>query len=68
LVSNTLPTLLLAIPVIFAPEIRRALERLGRTGSFFIQDNYSSEFERIIQSVVEASRRIAERKRAAGKD
>ncbi len=65
LVSNTLPTLLLAIPVIFAPEIRRALERLGRTGSFFIQDNYSSEFERIIQSVVEASRRIAERKYGA---
>lgn len=65
LISNTLPTLLLAIPVIFAPEIRRALERLGRTGSFFIQDNYSSEFERIIQSVVEASRRIAERKYGA---
>jgi len=62
LVSNTLPTLLLAIPVIFAPEIRRALERLGRTGSFFTQENYSTEMERIIFSVVEASRRIAERK------
>jgi diadenylate cyclase len=32
LISNTLPTLLLAIPVIFAPEIRRILERIGRTG------------------------------------
>ena len=30
LIKNTLPALLLAIPVIFAPEIRRALERLGR--------------------------------------
>jgi diadenylate cyclase len=62
LVGNTLPTLLLAIPVIFAPEIRRVLERLGRTGSIFASDQYSSEMERIIQQVVRAARRIAERK------
>lgn len=29
---NSLPALLIAIPIIFQPEIRRALERLGRTG------------------------------------
>jgi diadenylate cyclase len=62
LVTNTLPTLLLAIPVIFAPEIRRVLERIGRTGSIFAQDQFSSELERIIQNIVRASRRIAERK------
>ena len=62
LVTNTLPILLLAIPVIFAPEIRRVLERLGRTGSIFAQDHFSTEMERIIQNVVQASRRIAERK------
>ena len=62
LVGNILPTLLLAIPVIFAPEIRRVLERLGRTGSLFAQDQYSSEMDRIIQQVVRAARRIAERK------
>ncbi len=62
LVSNTLPTLLLAIPVIFAPEIRRVLERIGRTGSIFAHEQYSSEMDRIIQQVVRASRRIAERK------
>ncbi len=62
LVSNTLPTLLLAIPVIFAPEIRRVLERIGRTGSIFAQDQYTSEMERIIQQVVRATRRIAEKK------
>jgi len=33
LVNAVLPALLLAIPVIFAPEIRRALEKLGRAGS-----------------------------------
>lgn len=62
LVSNTLPTLLLAIPVIFAPEIRRMLERIGRTGSIFAHEQYSSEMYRIIQQVVRAARRIAERK------
>ncbi|NQS91095.1 MAG: TIGR00159 family protein, partial [Chloroflexi bacterium] len=62
LVSNTLPTMLLAIPVIFAPEIRRVLERLGRSGSIFVQEQYSTEMEKIIQNVVRATRRIAERK------
>ena len=33
LIRSTLPALLLAIPVIFAPEIRRGLERLGRAGT-----------------------------------
>lgn len=62
LITNTLPTLLLAIPVIFAPEIRRVLERIGRTGSVFAQDQYTSEMEKIIQQVVRATRRIAEKK------
>jgi len=62
LIANTLPTMLLAIPVIFAPEIRRVLERLGRTGSILTQDSLSTEMERIILNVVQASRRIAERK------
>lgn len=34
LFSTTLPALILAIPVIFQPELRRALERLGRTGRY----------------------------------
>jgi diadenylate cyclase len=62
LITSTLPTMLLAIPVIFAPEIRRVLERIGRTGSIFSQDHLSTEMEKIIQNVVRATRRIAERK------
>lgn len=34
LVGTAVPTLLLAIPVIFQPELRRALEQIGRTGSY----------------------------------
>src|SRR3972149_4040793 len=31
---NSFPAILIAIPIIFQPEIRRFLERLGRTGRF----------------------------------
>jgi diadenylate cyclase len=33
---NTLPVILVAIPVIFQPELRRALERLGRTAPVIV--------------------------------
>ncbi len=33
LIRNSIPALLVAIPVIFQPELRRALERLGRPGT-----------------------------------
>ena len=45
-IQTTLPALLLAIPVIFAPEIRRGLERLGRAGpSNLIRRRIASEEE-----------------------
>ena len=31
---NSFPAILIAIPIIFQPEIRRFLERVGRTGRF----------------------------------
>lgn len=42
LLRHSLPALLLAIPIIFQPEIRRALERLGRTGvrAWFSRPSY----------------------------
>src|SRR5690349_16119848 len=45
LIQSTLPALLLSIPVIFAPEIRRALERLGRAGTLTIvqSGNHTSD-------------------------
>ncbi|NDE06866.1 MAG: TIGR00159 family protein, partial [Chloroflexi bacterium] len=33
LVQNSLPAVLIAIPVVFQPELRRVLEQLGRTGN-----------------------------------
>jgi len=60
LVSNTLPTLLLAIPVIFAPEIRRALERIGRTGTFFSTEGYTSEIGKSIHAAAQAADTLSE--------
>lgn len=69
LIQSTLPALLLAIPVIFAPEIRRALERLGRAGTVtFLQtsDHATTEdVQEAIHAVVEAAARLSARQHGA---
>lgn len=66
LVRTTLPTLLLAIPVIFAPEIRRALERLGRAGFVRLsRQQASDEALRTIAVLVSAAVRLSDRKHGA---
>ncbi len=65
LVRNTLPALLLAIPVIFAPEIRRTLERLGRAGEIIPGSRADTDMQDAISAVVSASARLAERKHGA---
>ncbi|HSJ54671.1 MAG TPA: diadenylate cyclase CdaA [Anaerolineae bacterium] len=59
LVSTALPALLIAIPVIFQPELRRALERLGRTGGLLLRVQQEEEMERIIDEVTRAVHRLA---------
>jgi len=69
LVSTALPALFLAIPVIFAPEIRRGLERLGRAGSgtiFLRQPNTSTQaMQQTISAVVSAAARLSIRQHGA---
>ena len=65
LVGNTLPALLLAIPVIFAPEIRRTLERLGRAGTILPSGIASTDIQETITSVVSASARLSDRRHGA---
>src|SRR5512139_4314618 len=57
LIQSMLPALLLAIPVIFAPEIRRALERLGRAGSILEGSRATSagDIQDSINAVVSAA-------------
>jgi len=69
LISSVLPALVFAIPVIFAPEIRRALERVGRAGnvSFLARARNISErqLEETLDGVIQASGRLSERHHGA---
>lgn len=67
LIQNTLPALLLAIPVIFAPEIRRGLERIGRAGTIFSPGGRVTNQETLdtIRAVVSASARLSARQHGA---
>jgi diadenylate cyclase len=67
LVSSALPALLLSIPVIFAPEIRRALERIGRAGAFVPSASRvaSAKTELAIQAIVNAAARLSARQHGA---
>jgi diadenylate cyclase len=65
--QNSLPALLLSIPVIFAPEIRRTLERLGRAGTIWPVTIKSADviLEQTIHSVVSAVARLSARQHGA---
>ena len=65
LVKTALPALLVAIPVIFQPELRRALERLGRTGSLLVRVQQEEEVERIIDEVARAAHRLSSERHGA---
>jgi diadenylate cyclase len=68
LIRTSLPALLLAIPVIFAPEIRRGLERLGRAGttpSFFGLKQAAPGTEEVIHALVIAAVRLSAREHGA---
>lgn len=69
LVKNVVPALLFAIPVIFAPEIRRGLEKLGRAGSSRLlvhqTDSQLQLMEKTIRAVVTAAARLSAREHGA---
>jgi diadenylate cyclase len=69
LVDNGLPALLISIPVILQPELRRALERLGRTvgGGTGVLAATSRELSTadILEEIVAACARLSERHHGA---
>ncbi|HEY9076564.1 MAG TPA: diadenylate cyclase CdaA [Anaerolineaceae bacterium] len=69
LIRTVMPTLLFAIPVIFAPEIRRGLERLGRAGSGTLfgkpDARQTLEIQQMIHGVVTAAARLSSRNHGA---
>jgi diadenylate cyclase len=68
LVDKALPALLIAIPVVFAPEIRRGLERLGRAGTptfGIFSKGRPGVMAATIHTVVEACARLSARRHGA---
>lgn len=69
LFQTIVPALLFAIPVIFAPELRRGLEKLGRAGTPQLlrrqSTTYNMTVEQTIRAVVTASARLSAREHGA---
>ena len=59
LMEKILPALLVSIPVIFQPELRKALERLGRAGGLIDRPMREAAANRAITQVVRACRMLA---------
>ena len=65
LINKTLPALLVAIPIIFQPELRRALERLGRTSKILLGARQNPEIEEAINAVSRAVPGLSELRHGA---
>lgn len=65
LIRNSVPALLVAIPVVFQPELRRALERLGRTQFLFSRWRGEEVVEQVIEQLVVACEALSERRHGA---
>ena len=65
LLQNILTFAAVAIPVIFQPELRRALERLGRAGFFAARQAPDDTRLKIIDDICQAAERLSERRHGA---
>lgn len=59
--GQTLPVLLISLPVIFQPEIRRALEQLGQTRAWMpqLRPRHDDQAERTVSELVKAAAQLA---------
>ncbi len=65
LLENALTVLAIAIPVIFQPELRQLLQKLGRAGLFFNRAPHETLRARIIEDVCQAAERLSDRRHGA---
>jgi diadenylate cyclase len=62
LLRNSIPALIFAIPVLFQPEIRRALEQLGRAGLLIPRTTVISPNTRLAETIARGAQQLAERR------
>lgn len=66
LLGNVVTVIAVAIPVIFQPELRRALERIGRAGMSFGRRNIEAQArQKVIDDICAAAARLSERRHGA---
>ena len=65
LLRSTLPALLLAIPVIFQPELRRVLDRLGRVSVLLSLGHRETNAGPVIDAICTACQRLSEKRYGA---
>jgi len=67
LLSTIITAAVVAVPIIFQPELRRALERVGRTGlsTLFSRTPTFTRDEQIIDAICAAAARLSERRHGA---
>jgi len=65
LLRNSVPMVFIAIPVIFQPELRRALERLGRSGPLLTRRGDTTNTQSLINEVVKTVDFLSQRRTGA---
>lgn len=65
LLGNSMQVILVAIPIIFQPELRRALERVGRSAPLLARRGDNTVTQRLISEIVKAIEQMAQRKHGA---
>ncbi len=60
LLRNSIPALLVSIPVIFQPELRRALERIGRPGTLL--SRHSTSATQTINTIARAAGELSQKR------
>ena len=65
LLRNSTPFILVAIPVIFQPELRRALERVGRSAPFLTRRAENTTTQNVISQVIRSVEQLSQRRHGA---
>lgn len=62
LLRNSIPALIVVIPILFQPELRRALEQIGRAGGLIPHSPVLTASAHVVDVIAIAARRLSERR------
>jgi uncharacterized protein (TIGR00159 family) len=62
LVRSSIPALLVTVPILFQPELRRALQQIGLVGGLIPHGERSGGHARLVDSIAVGAKRLADRR------